>query len=293
VLVIILCLASDAWALDSATTTGFAGAVRANPTVASVHESAPATMSLGQNYVVGATGGLSQFDELGFRLEGMDSETASFAMGISYVRDTTNYPTTDANLPGWKTPDEDVSSDQARNTDFAIGLAMGWAKDLISAGATLHRYSTKATYAEDGVSWNVGVGVGSKLGEQVTVSLTGMNVLPIDDEPFTLALAGRVAPSDIASLEVDVLSDFTSNDQPTFGASVGGEMYLLSFLPIRAGFEHDATFQKNAIGFGFGAKDTTSGATVQYGFHAPVGDGPFTVWGTETWHTLEINAKLK
>jgi len=46
VLVIILCLAADAWALDSATTTGFAGAVRANPTVASVHESAPATIQI-------------------------------------------------------------------------------------------------------------------------------------------------------------------------------------------------------------------------------------------------------
>jgi hypothetical protein len=291
VLGIILCLGTDAWALDSATTTGFAGAVRANPTVASVHESAPATMSLGQQYTVGATGAISQFDELGFRIEGMDSETASFALGISYVRDTTNYPTTDDNLPGWKTPDEDPSTDTSRNTDFAIGLAMGWAQDLISGGVTLHRYSTKATYAEDGVSWNVGVGVGSKLGEQVTLSLTGMNVLPIDDEPFTMALAGRVAPSDIASFELDLVSDFTTDDHPTFGAAVGGEMYLLSFLPIRAGFEHDATFQKNAIGFGFGAKDS-NGASVQYGFHAPVGDGPFTVWGTETWHTLEISAKL-
>ena len=290
-LVIFLCLAADAWALDSATTTGFAGAVRANPTVASVHESAPATMALGEQYTVGATGAISQLDELGFRIEGMDSETAAFALGISYVRDTTNYETTDANLPGWKTLDEDPTTDTTRNTDFAIGLAMGWAQNLISGGATLHRYSTKATYAEDAVSWNVGVGVGSKLGEQVTLSLTGMNVLRIDDEPFTLALAGRVAPSEIASLELDLVSDFTSNDHATFGAAVGGEMYLLSFLPIRAGFEHDAASGGNAIGFGVGAKDS-NGASVQYGFHAPVGDGPFTVWGTETWHTLEIAAAL-
>ena len=294
-LVIILCLAADAWALESATTTGFAGAVRANPTVASVHESAPATMSLGQQYTVGATGAISQLDELGFRIEGMDSETAAFALGISYVRDTTNYPTTDENLPGWQTLDEDPTTDMTRNTDFAVGLGMGWAQDLISAGATLHRYSTKATYGEDHVSWNVGVGVGSKLGDQVTLSLTGMNVIPIDHTPFNLALAGRVAPSEIASFELDLVTDFASNDQPSFGAAVGGEMYLLSFLPIRAGFEHDATVANwsngNAIGFGFGAKDS-NGASVQYGFHAPVGDGPFTVWGTETWHTLEIAAAL-
>src|SRR4029450_275312 len=86
VLVIILCLAADAWALDSATTTGFATAGRANPKVASVHESAPATMAPGQQYTVGATGAISQTDELGFRIEGMDSETAAFALGISYVR---------------------------------------------------------------------------------------------------------------------------------------------------------------------------------------------------------------
>jgi hypothetical protein len=291
VLVIILCLADDAWALDSATTTGFAGAVRANPTVASVHESAPATMALGQQYTVGATGGISQLDELGFRLEGMDSETASFALGISYVRATTDYATTDENLPGWRAPDEDPSTDRTRDTDFAIGLAMGWAQDAISAGATLHRYSTKATYAPDDVSWNVGVGVGSKLGDHVTLSLTGMNVIPIDETPFTLALAGRVAPSEIASLEVDLVSDVTSDDHPLFGVAAGGEMFLLSFLPIRAGFEHDATSGVNALGFGFGVKDS-SGASVQYGFHTPIGDGPFTVWGTETWHTLEISAAL-
>ncbi len=294
-LAIILCLAVDAWALDSATTTGFAGAVRANPTVASVHESAPATMALAQQYTVGATGAISQTDELGFRIEGMDSETAAFALGISYVRASTNYDTTDTNLPGWRTPDEDPSTDPTRDTDFALGLAMGWAEDLVSAGATLHRYSTKATYGPDHVSWNVGVGVGSKLGDQVTLSLTGMNVVPIDHTPFNLALAGRVAPSEIASLELDLVTDFASNDQPTFGGAVGGEMYLLSFLPIRAGFEHDATVESfskgNAIGFGFGAKDS-NGASVQYGFHAPVGDGPFTVWGTGTWHTLEIAAAL-
>jgi hypothetical protein len=252
-------------------------------------------MSLGQQYTVGATGAISQLDELGFRIEGMDSETAAFALGISYVRDTTNYPTTDENLPGGRHPTRIRRAIRRGNTDFAVGLAMGWAQDLISAGATLHRYSTKATYGEDHVSWNVGVGVGSKLGDQVTLSLTGMNVIPIDHTPFNLALAARVAPSEIASLELDLVSDFASNDQPSFGAAVGGEMYLLSFLPIRAGFEHDATIPSwssgNAIGFGFGAKDS-NGASVQYGFHAPVGDGPFTVWGTETWHTLEIAAAL-
>ena len=291
VIAIILCLAAEAWALDSAVATGFATAIRANPTEISVLEYAPATMALGDNYKVGITGGISQTDQLGFRAEGMDSKTSMFALGISYVSDTTNYETPDSQLPGWRAPDEDPSTDPTRNTNLAVGAAMGWAEDLISAGVTVHRYSTKATYASDELVWNGGVGVGSKLGEQVTLSLTGMNVIPNDATPFTIALAGRVAPSQLASLEVDLVSDFTSDpDKPVFGAAVGGEIFVHRIVPIRAGFAHDAATDANSIGFGLGA--VGEGAGVQYGFHAFVGDGPFVVWGTGTWHTLELVVSL-
>ncbi len=288
---IIFCLGADAWALDSAVATGFATAVRANPTEPSVLESAPATMALGDRYTVGITGGIASSDELGFRIEGMDSKTGSFALGISYVHDATEPETTNADLPGWRTPGEDPSIDPTRHTNFAVGGALGWADDRIAAGATVRRYSTKATYASDDTSWNVGLGVGSKLGEQVTLSLTGMNLVPDDATPFTLALAGRVAPTEIASLEVDLVSDFTSDpDHPVYGVATGGEIFIHELVPIRAGFEHDAASNANAIGFGLGA--VGEGAAVQYGFHTAVGDGPFQVWGTGTWHTLELIVSL-
>jgi hypothetical protein len=287
----ILCLVADAWALDSAVATGFATAVRANPTEASVLESAPATMALSDRYAVSLTGGIASSDELGFRLQGMDSKTGAFALGISYVHDSTDYDTPGEDLPGWRTPTEDPSTDPTRHTNFAVGGALGWADDRIAAGATVRRYSTKATYASDETAWNVGLGVGSKLGDQVTLSLTGMNLVPNDATPFTMALAGRVAPSELASLEVDLVSDFTSEpDQPVFGAAVGGEIFVHDVVPIRAGFAHDAASNGNSIGFGLGA--VGPGAAAQYGFHAAVGDGPFQVWGTGTWHTLELVVSL-
>jgi hypothetical protein len=291
VIAAISCLVADAWALDSAVATGFATAVRANPTEASVLESAPATMALGAAYTVGLTGGIASKDEIGFRIEGMDSKTGKFSLGIAYVHDATNLETPNEDLPGWRTPSEDPSTDPTKHTNFAVGGAMGWADDRIAAGATLRRYATKATYAIDDTTWNVGLGVGSKLGEQVTLSLTGMNLIPDEATPFTMALAGRVAPTEIASVEVDLVSDFTSDpDRPVFGVAAGGEIYVHDIVPLRAGFQHDAATNGNAIGVGFGA--VGDGAGLQYGFHAAVGDGPFQVWGTGTWHTLELVVSL-
>jgi hypothetical protein len=285
------CLVADGWALDSAVATGFATAVRANPGEASVLESAPATMALGATYTVGITGGIASSDELGFRIEGMDSKTGKFSLGIAYVHDATNYATPDDDLPGWRTPSEDPSTDPTKHTNFAVGGAMGWADDRIAVGANVRRYSTKATYATDDVTWNVGLGVGSKLGEQVTLSLTGMNLVPDDATPFTMALAGRVAPSETASLELDLVGDFASDpDRPGFGVAAGGELYVHELVPLRAGFARDAATERSSIGVGLGA--VGEGAGLQYGFHAAVGDGPFQVWGTGTWHTLELVVSL-
>ena len=289
---IIFCLAADAWALDSAVATGFATAVRANPTEPSVLESAPATMALGDRYTVGITGGIASSDELGFRIEGMDSKTGSFALGISYVHDATEPETTNADLPGWRTPGEDPSIDPTRHTNFAVGGALGWADDRIAAGshgATLldesdlrvgrHQLERRARGREQARRAGHAVAhrnePGSRRCDALHARARGTSRTDGD-----CVARGRSA------------SDFTSDpDHPVYGVATGGEIYPRARAhPGRLRARRRARTRTRLASASAPAweKGRRRAVRIPHGGRRRSVPGV----GTGTWHTLELIVSL-
>lgn len=290
-----LLLARGAGATDlvTADALGHGGAVAADSRAVGSILSAPALQALEPRYDVVLGARLGGTDDWLLQGEARDSRTGPVALSLAYTRRTANPPPLDADLPGWRLPDE-VLENPVQESAIVAGVAGALLERRLALGVSGARYARDTAYAEPETDWEAGLGISARPIEPLYLSLGAHHLLDLAKKGDTLypltATAGLGLRSELGGLfsQLDLELHDPSASVP-LGWRLGGELDLVDgMLPLRLGIRQDPGLDTTYLCAGIGV--STPQATLDYAIVRDVGrgDGASDITGTRTWHTLSL-----
>lgn len=283
--------------LVTAESLGGAGAVAADPRAASALYASPAIQTLDARYdaVVGAR--LGGLDDLLAHGLARDSRTGPVSLSLGYAWRKANPPPADADLPGWRLPDEALEN-PIQETTLAVGLGGAFLGRRLGLGVSGLRTTRDTAFTDAETGWDAGVGLAGRPLPPLTLALGASNLLDLfqqgdADRPLT-ATAGLGLSSEIASAFAQL--DLELHDPATslpLSWKAGAELVALDgTLPVRLGVRQDAGLDTTFLTAGLGVHAPQGG--LDYAIVQDLGrdGGASSVTGTRTWHSLSVKILL-
>lgn len=276
--------------LRQADALGQGGTTRADLDGVGMISDAPAVMALRPRYDVQIGGGLGPQGERLIQAAALDSRTGPVALGLGFARKVHTPPTLPEDLPGWQIPGADT--DNPRVEMVAGGaLAGAWADRSVSLGLG-------AWYAGEGsrfggeTHWvEASISGAARVGEVLTIGLSGQNLVPggFTWLPLTLGGGVRADAEDVFGVGADLAVDLESRDEPALVLATGLDATLAEVLVLRAGYELDEVLGGGAATFGLGATGANGGLdyAMVLGLH---GDRPQGLASSR--HVLSLRLRL-
>lgn len=255
ILTLLLTLAAASPAIagewDHAGVAGMAGAGTANPYDNSGTFKAPATAALVPLYTTQVDLGLNNTLAEGWwgTTTVRDSQSGYTSAVLSYTRTDSSPDPTNAELPGWISPGEDLDNATTEH-DLRLSLGYGMAARRLSVAASFVYQRSISDLAGSENLWEGDLSIAGVPFEGMVLAATLHDVLPTEGgRRITGEFGAWWRPIDQFSLAVDGL--FTE-DGP--GARAGVEWIALGVTSLRAGYSH--TFgqdREGVLGLGVGA----------------------------------------
>ena len=217
----------------------------------------PAVLTLKDRYELQASGDLGPDHLLGVRAYALDSSTGPFTLGLGYQYLHTVPMTSDAELPGWILPGEDLSNPQT-TTVLGGGLGTSFGDRRLGVGVGFTWYQ-RATRFANPQHWPEGrVSVAGRVGdqEQLVVSAVADNLLQPANAltPMKFGVGTTWRPTEPFALagQLDLRTGtFQGPAEVAFG--VGAEGLIAQTVALRGGFRRDADRASDFITAGVGA----------------------------------------
>ena len=164
------------------------------------------------------------------------------------------------------------------------GLGGAFVDRRLGVGAMVHWDYLSTKFGGNKGFVNLGTSVSGHLGDQVVLTLSGDNFIPNDIyfAPLTLSPAVRWEVADVAGIEADLITDFTSLDRVALSFQVGAEFRVAQLVPIRTGFFRDTVNEQDLFTAGIGVGGDKGG--LDYGFQMPVGQQE----DFKSWHGFSV-----
>lgn len=151
----------------------------ANPySIGSVNAN-PAAVGLVERYIFGVGfhyGGRG----IHWQATAIDTQTSKAAFGLTYSGDRYNPPLTEAELPGWTVPGQELTN-KKRTHDLGFALAAPFLERrlVFGLGGSVSFFDNERS--GKGTTGNLNAGVAARPQPWVSLGLSGRNLLPIDD----------------------------------------------------------------------------------------------------------------
>ena len=259
-----------AWAVEGDTTPSFGTAAGgANPSDVGAVRRNPAAMLLEVAYTSQIDVALGQGPRLTTSVR--DTRTSAFGAGVMVTHQWTNQVATDANMPGWTLPGEEVL-DKNREGSYRMSFGYGFLPQqvvvdtetreirrvAIGASVAYERWTGTLTGLRTG--WALDLSMAGRPVPSLVVAGTARDLLtPVGLREPSYDLGVWWEPKGWLSLGVDGGYD------PNIGPLVthaGGEVFVSNLLTVRGGYGLEGTRQFVAGGLGLTAEDK---ARIDYG----------------------------
>jgi hypothetical protein len=265
-------------------------------TVTSV-ATAPSLLALRTRYDVALGGQLGADDHKSVQAGALDSSTSAVALGLIFSARWATPRTEVEDLPGWAKPSADLSHDEVRTITAGGALATSLAQRQVGVGIGVMGYHRDSALAGVRSAVNGTVSVSGYFAEQVAISLTGENIVPLDqpEAPLRIAVGAGWSATPVFGGYVDLVQDYTDPDHPAASWSIGAEVQAgrqpragtapAALVPLRAGYTHDALKDRELLGLGLGVGDGRG--FLEYGLRWELpteGDEP----AFRAWHALSL-----
>ena len=281
-------LGADALQADA---LGQGGTTRADLDGVSSVVDAPALLALRPRYDVQAGGGLGPDKERLLQAAAMDSRTGPVALGLTAVRKTHTPSTLSKDLPGWQIPGDDTSNP---HTELLLGgaLAGAWFDRHLGVGVGVFYAGETSRYTEDEHHVEATASVAGRIGEVLTMGVSGQNLVPGGPEWLPLSVGGgaRADVQDVFGVAVDVVADLESGDSgPTLLLGAGLDGVIAEALVLRGGYRLNQLDDVGSLTFGLGATGANGGLdyAMEVGVH---GSGSLGLAGSR--HLLALRIRL-
>ncbi len=272
---------------------------RADPGALSAAFTSPGILPLERGYTLG--GGFRMGPNQGktWQAGAMDSVTGPVTLGVLWSGHWETAPTRDADKRGWTVVDPTAATEDDPTAGGTLNpsatqrvggsLAVPAADRRIGLGVGVYYLHRTTELTEPEQALDLAVGLGARLGDQVTAALSLRDFIPhaaFDGAPIRVDGGLRWAPDTFAGVEVDVWTDLESMDTPQVGVATGGVVWLAQKVPVRLGYTHDPVEALDAVSAGIGAG--TEGGTFDYQFRLPFGGIEENTGILGTWHGVSM-----
>jgi hypothetical protein len=243
-----------------------------------------AAASLDPRYVVYAGAGLGADNALLLRAGALDSRTSVVALGAGYTRLTDDITPDDAELPGWKVPDEALSN-AALWQRAHVGIAVPFLDRRISVAALGRVDWRSGVLLDEDFAFNFGFSAAGRPIEQLTLALGARNLL---DTGFTRVtreadFAVRYTPGPRFGVEADVMAPLDAAfGIDRFAWRLGVDGGPLEWLALRGGWCMEAGTHFASAGVGL----IHEKAVLDYGVRVQLDDP------ARNWHGLDLRVNF-
>lgn len=237
---------------------------------------APATLHLRSRYDAGADFSIGPDKLRRFHVAAVDSQTGPLAAGVVFGRETSRPTVRTEDLPGWKPPGE--AFDDLRDARMRAGGGLGFSvlNRTLGFGASVEWNQRTNGFEDTTSALSGGASMAAHLGESVVLSVNGERLIPtgLFFAPTLVTGGFRWSAGEMAALAADVVTDFTSQADPTVGFGVGADFRVAPIVPLRVGFFRDAASQSDSLTAGIGVGNEQG--SLDYAFEQPLGGAGIT-----------------
>jgi len=263
---------------------GMGGATRASLDDGGSVTTAPATIWLNGGFDVSGGARIGSDGSRLYQASALDAQTGPVGLGIQWLRlDSDSSPDSDE-LPGWKQPGQSLDNPTSTSV-YSAALAVGGANNQRGFGLGLRYYSRTAPVTGDESELNAVLSVGMSLRDQLTLTLTGENVVPqsgYDGAPLGVGIGARWQPIDTFAIALDTLTDLDAG--AAVSPMVGAEYRIQGTVPVRLGWARDGVSEKAYMTAGLGVSNAQAG--LNYGAKLALG----APGDLAHWHGLSLRA---
>ena len=174
-------------------------------------------------------------------------------------------------MPGWRRENQSFDN-EVRSSVIGATIGGGGVHHIFGAAMGLRFYTRSTSLEENMHSFNLAPSVAGLVQDQLYLSLTVENPIPLGfaDSPLAVGTGTRWQPTDQFAMEFDTLTDFSSVEgEVRFTPMAGAEYRIQALVPVRAGWSHDGITSANSVTAGIGAANEAVsfnyGATLELG----------------------------
>ncbi len=271
-----------------AVSQGMGNTVRANPHCGGAIYTSPGMVWVDGRFDV--SGGVRFGSDGAFDLQvaGHDSQTSPVGLGVQWFRRTQDLTPDPADLPGWRRKGTSFTN-EVKHSVLAATLGGGGVHHLFGVGLSVRYFNSASTLLGASHSFNVAPGVSGLLGDQLYLSLTAENAIPLGYEgaPMGVGTGARWQPSDRFGLAFDTVTDFSSFEESVaFSPMVGMEVVAADLVPFRIGWSQDGVSGTRLWTGGVGASNESFG--LNYGVQLDLEQED----GIGHWHSVSLRISM-
>jgi len=245
-----------------AVSQGMGDAVRSNPYDSGAVFAAPGMVWLDGRFDVSGGAQFGSDGAMIVQVAAHDSQTSPIGLGVQWFRTSQDLTPAQSELPGWRRKGTSFTN-EVQSSVLAATLGGGGVHHLFGAGLSLRYFNSTSTLLGAQHSFNLAPGVSAVMADQIYVSLTAENVIPLDFEgsPMGMGTGTRWQPTDRFGLAFDTLTTFgaSNDDTVSFSPMVGAEFRAADVVPIRVGWKRDGVTSQRLVTGGIGASNESFG----------------------------------
>ncbi|MGB0640880.1 MAG: hypothetical protein ACPGTU_16185 [Myxococcota bacterium] len=284
-------VSTECFAVDSvmAVGQGMGFANRANPYDGGSVYSAPAMVWIDGRFDISGGARLGSDENRLFQAAAHDAQTSPIGMGVQWFRQTKDETPDPSELPGWRKENQRFGNEVVSSV-LAATIGGGGVHHLFGAALGLRYFTRSSSLADKENSFNLAPSVAGFVQDQLYLSLTVENVIPLGfaDSPLSLGTGTRWQPTEQFAVEVDTVTDFSSVEGEVRVSEMAGmEFRVQGLIPLRVGWKNDGVTDAQAVTAGIGA----SNEDIAFNYGAALELNPDGE--PNHWHGLHLRVSIR
>ena len=268
-----------------AVSQGMGDAVRSNPFDSGAAFAAPGMVWVDGRFDISGGAQFGSDGAMTVQIAAHDAQTSPVGLGLQWFRKKQDLTPEPDELPGWRRKGTTFKN-EVRSSVLAATLGGGGVHHLFGVGLNVRYFNTSSTLLGSEHSFNLAPGIAGVSGDQLYLSLTVENAIPLGFEgaPLGIGTGARWQPTDRFGLSIDTLTDLMGDVE--ISPMVGAEFRAADLVPLRVGWTRNGQTQQRLVTGGIGASNESFALNygVQLDFDQEDGVG--------NWHGLSLRISM-
>ena len=268
-----------------AVSQGMGDAVRSNPFDSGAVFAAPGMVWVDGRFDVSGGAQFGSDGAVGVQIAAHDAETSPIGLGVQWFRKSQDLTPKPSELPGWRRRGTTFKN-EVQSSVLAATLGGGGVHHLFGVGLSVRYFNRSSTLIGSEHSFNVAPGVAGVMADQLYLSLTVENAIPLGFEgaPLGVGSGARWQPTDRFGLAFDTLTDLSGDVE--FSPMVGAEYRAADLVPIRFGWTRNGQSNQRLWTSGIGASNESF--ALNYSVQLDMDQDE----GVGNWHGLSLRISM-